>query len=349
MADSEVNQNQRVWRIANMSPWARSRLDGEKYRLLLETDDVTPETIQQELFMCLLDDLKEIGIYLTCQPIDIYGNTYDFDLTLNLLEWILPNEFYKKLQDDKKLQGLLTNLLTGGVSNDMFITTYLEFLGGHDNRPGYRPELEEASQFLLDKFRSDGLFITFMSTMMAKLDEERLKGMEAHGSLDYMGIITRRCQDIREALGIIGPAFSSEGDDVYNAIFTRVDVGIRYLLAAGRITLAGWLFTTPIDRVTSDCKDLYRRKHREFYQGWKLSAAYFNARGQELTKVDIAGIMCMYYATCGKDKGVLEHHATILENLVDDSLKGLVRATLGTLIDGLEELYDTVREQSADH
>lgn len=316
--DVEDVINQRCWRMANLSPLARSSLDNESYRFVLETDDVEAETIQQILYLRVLDDLKDIGVELNCDPSVIYSSNFKLDHFLDLCEWLFPNVVYGKLRSDPKLQTALDAILDGSIGDDDTLHLYLNYLKGDEISAAYCPELIDSITELQSVILSTPLFDRFLNNLLAKIRDEKIAPFT---DINQPHLYHHKIQTIVKGIHEAGSTIELILDDAESDRFKRrLYYGYSYALQPDKLNTYGWILSTSRDMLNDDNQKIYDKLSLQIHRGWKLSIEYFTSRQLVLDRVDLAGCVCLVSAQSFGDQKIFTQKMALLRDHVDTTL-----------------------------
>ncbi len=308
MSDTFFPQDQTIVTLTQLSPSAQVKLSREEYRVTLETDDVDTESIQQEMILCLFEDMNEIGLFLTCTGEEFCSDGHVFNKALDVLHWVMPNTLYPRLRQDDQLSVEIQTLLEGGISDDMLIVLYLEYLGGNAEGEGYRHDLYEGCQYLRTCLKSTDTYTDYLSGLVSTLHDERVSSTPLIDDVDtYTSVIRTTCMMIEDGRSRLVAAFTGRDDRFYDQLDHRVRLAIKSLLEPDRINELGWLFSTDHTTLSVDVQDAYLDKLIEFQSGFKLSLLYFTTRALTPTTIDVLGMACYCFAKAGGSDSDLEH------------------------------------------
>ncbi len=317
MSDTFFASDQTIVTLTQLSPSAQVKLSREEYRITLETDDVETDTIEQEMILCLFEDMNEIGLFLTCTGEEFCSDKILFHKALEALHWVMPNTLYPRLRQDIQLSTEIQSLMEGGISDEMLITGYLEYLGGKEDGDGYRRDLYEGCQYLSACLKSAGTYNEYLSGLLSTLHDERASVTPLIDDVNsYTAVIRSICVMLEDARSRIVTVLTGRDDDFYKKLDRRVGMAARSLLEPDRINTLGWLFSTDHTKLSPDALDLYLDQLIEFQNGFKLSLLYFTTRSLLLTDVDVLGVICYCFANAGGSQADLENRLKSLSQAV---------------------------------
>lgn len=335
MAETDDDRNRRVARLASMSPLVRRKVDAELYRTNLETDEVTPETIQQEAFLLFLEELTDIGIVTTTSAAELYGNSGDMDALLDAFEWIVPTTLYPKLKGDADLVSCLADILSGGISiGGSLLSVWLDFLGGVDHIPGYRPDIEYGVQYIRDRFTSTGAFNSMLSGLITNVAASKsMTHMDVDTHTGLVNVVAELRKRLTEGLAAVTNGCVDLLNDELAKLARRIDFTLLGLTAPDKAASNAWLFTTNTSEMAEYETAIYNKKRREFNCGCKLSPLYFTTRGIKITSMDYVGFAIYLYARCETFevfKTRFSRIQKVLSDVISDDLYGEVMQDIQT-------------------
>lgn len=310
-----------ILRLANLSPNVRHVLDGEVYRLRLETDDVESEHVLQECVMALRDDLAAIGLYFTCQLSEVYDNYLTFAEFLDVCEYLFPNTLYPKIRSDYQILPQIKAMLTGSVEDGDLIHTYLRWLGVDPDC--YVPSCTDGATWLLSRISSTELFSVYLSNL---IQAESTLGhpifLSPEDLLSYTATIRDHATALYHALTLVQDL--PEMRDCLSKVRRRVDLHIRYLLQPAHAAENAWMWHTDPATLSEGVRSLYEDRRAAFAQSSKLYGAYYISKTPiQFTDVDVAGIALRISAD-----GTATTHAAYL-SLVIEECKSAATLTIG--------------------
>lgn len=271
-------------------------MENGRYFLTIEKDDADLQAVQEEAFLCLTEDMGEIGIYWACDNADICGSSYDLDQALSVLGYVMPNMLYPKMRTDEKLTAAIQSMLDGDISNNSLIEDYLEFLGGTEEQLAYVPELTDAVQFVSPNIRNTAIFSDYLSALMSKLREEKkVSVVQLTSPHDYQRIVQMlmsKCQDAQVYLDeqkIIS-------EETVAKLIKRRYITLQYLTQADKYEIFSWVLLTNPLSLPDSSREIYRKYLKELVAGCRMTAEYYLTRHIEFDEANIVSVLCFLYA-----------------------------------------------------
>lgn len=172
-----TKQNHYLWRIASMSKLAAARLDDETFRIPVIQDEDTPDNIIDAVQTALLQDMLEIGLYLTCPTSDLVSGDMTQEWFADVLEWILPSPLYGAMRHDSNVRQAIGVLTCGSITNGNILTEWLTWL------KDLRPELSDAIDYYLPRFTTSDVFNTYFDSILETYNAEKNVANLADGFL----------------------------------------------------------------------------------------------------------------------------------------------------------------------
>lgn len=343
MADSQADINKRLFVLTTLSPRAKKIVSTGMYFLVIEQDEADNESIQQELFLSLVEDMSEIGLYWACDNTDIYATTYDLDLALSVLTYLMPNTLYPKLRNDSKLVAALQALLDGNVSDNQAVVDYLIFLGGGDDNTPYVPDLASAIAFVLPNIRNTEMFLTYIESLLSKLQAERKVSTSVlTHKKEYQLIVDRVSSKLYLGLNYL---IEKKLVDTNNPLLRRITIFIKYLTQADKIEDWSFLFLTNIATLDKSSESLYKTRTKEFLVGTKLCVDYYTVRDIIPSKVDIVGFVLFLFSRSVHTPLFFKKCDNLKAHLPKDTdWVDTLKITLGNYLDELNEKKESVKD-----
>lgn len=168
-----TNVSELISKLRLISPAVSMLLDGERYRLFIDQDDITDDTLMVECLYALRDELFEIGIELIDEDILCLNNDiqqlYQF---IYILEYILPAPLYEHLKNEPFLRDVVKNLLEEQkTSEDGLLFNYCGFLGGLNGDTPYTSGMD-IIPYVIETFKSNAMFDHYMTKLLAMVNDE---------------------------------------------------------------------------------------------------------------------------------------------------------------------------------
>lgn len=301
VAESPEDKNARLFHFTTLSPRARATISNEMYFIDTDKDSVDDESVQQEAFMCLTEDLSEIGVYWATSNEDIYANTFTLDQTLSVLDYIMPNTLYVKMRDRAPLVQCLRSLVQGDISDTDPLIAYINFLGGDDERAAYDSTLSNACQFVKENIRSTEVFLDYITSLLSKYDDERTsKTLQLTSPKEYHIFVmemTNRHYDASVKLKA-----SSVIDDVQqDKLNKRIALTQRYFLQSDNIESFSFVTLTDVNDLASDGQAIYDQYKKAMFAGCRMTLEYRTIRDLPITLLDAyASLVFLYGITVSK-------------------------------------------------
>lgn len=323
-----------VSRMASISPKAKNVMDGERYRAVLETDDVTPASICEEVFICMWEDLNTIGVRNTGVLAQYYEDGALLDRIITTLELILPSPLYDNMRLDSNIPDAIRRILNG-VSDEDVLVEYLDWIIGFPGKPGVKPEYVEGAQFLRDNIRSLAGFIDYLESMLICYDDEKIgKNAATPASPSYNAWISAVGQRMQDALAIL---FNATGyQEFHDSLTVRVRHMLITLAQPSTAALNEWVFLSSPTAGSLEAQKRKRQRLYEFDAATKLSAQYYLIRNQELTVLDGLSIWLWTYAVTDTKPMFQKRGEQVLSVLSDkgllpDEVRSAMQSYLTTL------------------
>lgn len=280
----------RVERLAIISPTARNILTQERIHLLLIPDEIDADAIRQELFLAVVEDLSEMGVYFTCDNRTAYGETWDdFDTLLDVLEWVLPTTLYPKLQQYDTLRKLLTSLLEG-VSDDPILVQWFDTVGA------FSPPVHDGCVFCRQNMRSNDMFTHYLENMQDLIKAETLIRANPPHNDQWNALKETLLQRTATVFGFLQSTTYCTADDSA-ALGRRLEMWL--LKPLGDIHLQDMLqfiYLTAPDALGGNDQSFYQKTLYEYHVSNRLFIPYYTVREKTPTFIDFMGMMCMDYA-----------------------------------------------------
>lgn len=282
---------QRAERLAVLSPSARRVLEQELTVMVDDQIDIDPEAVRQELFIALINDLKFLGVYFSCTPGEVYGPTWEeFDKKIEVLNYILPNQLYPRLQNDPQLRNRLQNVLWG-VSDEPLFQTWLESISF------YHPNLKESCDFFIQNCNTTPIFCTMLENMNDQIQEENRTLQHTDDNPDwkkYKEIVNEEAQRGSEYL----VKRMHLDDEFQQSLQRRLYHSLKQNLDSFENTnLYKFLFLSDIKNFAPQILEYWKKKHYEFCVSNKLLPEYYLVRQLDPTLLDLVGILIYQFAS----------------------------------------------------
>lgn len=342
MADSQADINKRLFTMTTLSPRAKKIVSTGLYFLVIEKDDVDNESVQQELFLSLVEDMSEIGLYWACDNADIYATTYDLDLALSVLTYLMPNTLYPKLRNDAKLVSAIQSILDGNVSDNQIVEDYLSFLGGGDEQGPYVPDLTSAITFVAPNIRNTDMFATYLNALLSKLQAERKVSVNilTHKK-EYQRIVDKTVTRLYTGLQYL---CDKQIVSDQSFLLRRIQIFTKYLTQADKLEDWSFLFLTAPSTLNEDGLTIYKNRLTEFLGGTKLSIQYYLQRELTPSAMDIIGCVLFLFAR--------SVHTPLFDKKCDELKSHLspehdiseIQDALGTYLDDLTRKNESVKD-----
>lgn len=280
--------------LAALSPQVRHILDGETYRLRLETDDVDSDSVLQECILALRDDLAEIGLYLTCLLNDLYSDLDNFKHVLVVLGYVFPNSLYPKLRTDSQIVSQLKNIVSGSLGNGSSILLFLDWLGGENGC--YADSCRIGCEWLATRITNTELFDIYITKLLAT--DSTLgcaTSLSAEDLLLYVNSIRNYLTDIYTTLDTLSKRLP-EIDSYQDKIRKRFVYFTKLLLQPEHVAEYAWMRLTDPETLDTGLQMLLKQRQSDFAHGSKLYGAYYlNKNYFEFTPLDVFGIAIRCY------------------------------------------------------
>lgn len=331
MAETPEDTNARLFHLTTLSPRARAAISNEMYFIDTDKDSVDILTIQQEAFLCLTEDMSEIGVYWSTSNEDIYESAYTLDQALSVLDYIMPNTLYVKMRNDAALVECLRSLLQGDITDADPIISYIDFLGGSDAQGPYVLDLTAACQFVRENIRSTEVFVDYITSLLSKYDSERVSAtLMLTSPKAYHQFITEtinRCYDACVAVRRAG-LITDEQQDLLNK---RINLSHRYFLQSDRIESFSFVTLTNVNDLAPDGQQTYQIYKKEMLAGCRLSLSYRTSRDLPITHIDAIASLLLLYGISGS--------LTDYKVRVEEEKDLLGDSSLSAVVDTITALY----------
>lgn len=321
-----------ILRLTTISPNARHVLDGEQYRLRLETDDVDSESVLQELVLALRDDLAVIGLYFNCPMSDVYSNFQTLSEIIDVLEYILPNTFYPKIRDIAEIRPRLQDILNGGIGSESTLLLYLRWLGS--GADCYDPSCAQGAHWLAVNMTNTELFDVYLTELIAK--QTTLGQPIALSALElqtYIAAIAEKTSLLYDTLDSLRVWL--DDDDIYGKIHRRLTLYVRQLLQPVNVAMMAWMLMTDPATLDDDLRIVYDRRWDEFHKSNKLCGAYYcEYPNTPITLSAIIGVAVRLYVEyrdpdrVSYTKRLFGEFTTTVDTVSQDNLKIELRSYL---------------------
>lgn len=278
--------------IAQMSPAAHARMNGELFLTAVESDEITEEGILEDLLLNMLRDLQEIGIEFHCNLHDLYDNYYQLDQFLHLVKFFLPAPLYTLILTDNKIRQALQAILEGNVSNEAAVRDYAKWIGIENER--YAEEHGQIVEKVLPYLHSTPRFVTYITNMAAMLGNTPvLPDLNNDGSIEkFHEMVVEIDATLSDIM--INTQVDGLTEEDMRKLQRRVVLFIQNLTSPENTNLYAILFASDIPA------DVYVEKAkriREFTAGSKFHLEYYAARNLAPTLSDIFGLLSYIAAT----------------------------------------------------
>lgn len=289
-----LNYNELIQKITTLSPTASDTIDNESYKIKIINGDVTDSQILKEVFLCLNQDMNELGIYFIVNIDEILSNGYDLTNTIEILNYIMPNTLYMKLKSNSILVDILSDLINNPVDDDNVLINYITTLGGADGNQAYDDTLNEGSLFLLDKITSTDQFCIYISNLLKLLPTNETNELSQTQIEEYNEYTIQFVKYLYDAMFMLNNNYKFDScEDIYTKLNKRLKVTQSILTKPSSMNSLYFIFLS--DKTTPLEKDIFKDKKTEFFSGFKLSPTYFAIRKIEVTILDILGFCCFTY------------------------------------------------------
>lgn len=291
------NAERLAQKIATLSQRAQDKLDGQGYLINIESDSATPEKIVELLFMELVQDMSEQGLTFTTPVIDMCANAVMFEAMLDAMVYLFPNTLYPKLKQDRFLVDRITDILTGGISDEPTAVELLTFLGGCENGMPYVRSIQQGCSFLVCRITSDAVFDIVLRNLTDMVISE--KRVEAVAPKDYDDVIRYslgKLKKLAEAVSIIGHIRPNV--DLLKTLDARIGEVITDMAQPETVAATRWRFLTNTSKMDESAKRLHALAIREFHASCKLCPSYKTVRLQQPDELDFLGYLCYWFSSC---------------------------------------------------
>lgn len=165
-----------LFAMSSMSPSAKKMIEQEYFRFLLDDDDSEiPDNILRQLFLCVLSDLRDLGMIFDIDFDTVYFDDQMFILFINLCWVLFPNSLYPILKTSTEFSSVIRGICDGSIGDDgPAFHTYLRELSGDDTGHPLVDGLQEIILYLYPNTQSNSVFMDYLQTMVLSLDEDQL-------------------------------------------------------------------------------------------------------------------------------------------------------------------------------
>lgn len=281
----------RIERIALLSPSARKVLETDETALTEDSLEWDPDSIRQEVFIALVNDLEYLGIYFSCTIEEAYGPTWkDFDELMSVLDYIFPNRLYPKLVGDKKLRTMLQNVMWG-ISDEPLLQTWLQTVSF------YNPQLGDACCFCQHHMNASALFSTLLENMNSMVQEQCVNSVPHEHDALWEKYKTQVVSQAHFALDYL-----SKESDLSPTIKAGLEKRLSVYLQKELDTLEDvdrykFIFTTPKDHLSPEGEKFWKKLYYEFCVSNKLLPEYYIVRHITPSYQDVLGILIYQFAS----------------------------------------------------
>ena len=296
MALSDKTYNEKTALVMELSPRAKSIIETEMYKINSVEETITPSTILQEAFLACLEDLEEIGVLFTCPNEDIYNDS-EILMTdvFGVLEWILPSKLYPKLRRYPLLvQGIET--LLQGVSDDPLLEDYLVYLGGHDQRLGFTPNLKFSTLWVKNNTRCTSMFGDYLEGMIDRIKTEKTISVSVMTDVNEWNRFREKLESrIASAFLALGQSGTVTDED-FVKMRKRIDIQLtRRLQCPDTSGTLRYLYLTDPTTRPHDGQMFYAKCLKEYHVSSKFFPEYFTTRELPIKGLDLLGFVLYAY------------------------------------------------------
>lgn len=310
-----------VEQIATLSPTARAILTTGAMHLVLENDEIDPEAIRQELFLAMVEDLSEMGLYFTCANEVVYADNWlRLQEVIDCLSWILPNGLYPKLQQYETLRRLLGGVMDG-ISDDPLIQVFLDTIAY------FKPDLEPGATFLKQNMRATDMFTVYLENQLELIrDEQRIRVSNFSDPEWYAfrDMVVGKASDA--FFGLVDAHLLTEEEQT--KVARRMDISlVKDMGDIHRQDLLNYVYRADPAQMSATDKAFFDKTTYEYKVSTKLFPEYYTARQINPNYIDLIGMLVYRYA-------------------MESTVQGLKRSydLLKTTYPDLNKAFDTIRD-----
>lgn len=235
-------------KIAEVSFTADKKLQSEEYRLYMEPDEVTPQSIVNDLVGSLVLDLDEIGVNLHCTLQDVVPNYYRLEQYLKVFAYFLPNTLYQKLGTDNTLRDTIVSMLNGDLTDghETLGETYIRLIGLEDD--ALNPELHDPCEHLRDIVKTTQIFSIYLENMLSTIKPSS-QDLDPEHVTAYAVAVQAYHDRMMEKLEFLDRENSKDNNALYgNVSFTELstllDIEVQRRVAIDTLSTYVWLWLT---------------------------------------------------------------------------------------------------------
>lgn len=324
--DDEVQQ--RVERLALLSPSARRILLKEQTSIVVDQMEMDPDAVRQSMFIALINDLSEVGVCFSSSLAEVYGETWtNYDGLMDVLEYIFPSRLYVLLKTDPQLRKRL-RLVIEGISDDSLLHAWLESL------QIYKPELFRID-FCLQHMNDTGVYASLLENMSDIVESECLSSVINTKDEEWEAYKEYLMDEAKKAFNKIISLPQTVGGDKLARLARRLDIQLNKNLSSfEKINIYKFLFMTPIEELSEEGKNYWQKEMYEFSVGNKLMPEYYITRELTPNYVDILGMVCMAFAMNQTLQGFISHCDEIKNSF------SFLNENFNELVDSLSKLKE---------
>lgn len=288
-------------RLVAMSPSAQDMAEGEKYRLYIPDDEISPNSILDTLFMCLLNDLQTLGVGLSVPANDFFGNSITLDRFLIVFEKLMPTKLMQTMRTDVGVYTAIKDIIDGNITDEPAYTSVIDWIAEQD------PDLSEVCEEIVQGTVSTEIFKTYLENMLARAEETTVSEFNVvNDPKAWVALVARLDDELEDCYT---KAKLLDGIDT-EKLLKRFKMFIAFLNDSHNIAEKQWIFTTPRSSLAENMIAIYDKKRREFLTDTRLSPQYFIARSLEITLTDVVGFVSFVHALMGgsEDRDVICRH-----------------------------------------
>ena len=281
-------------KLTTLSPNASKLIDDELYKIVTIMDNASRQSLLKECMLCLNEDLTELGIYVITDLDDLFENNYELNRALDVLSYVFPTTLIPKLRNDDTLFRLIENLLNSDLSDDPFITSYLDQLGGLTTQ-GYSEDLTQGCMFLNDKLTSDSTLNKIMSSSLKLSSNNSLRSELSHKeSIEYTKFVKEFINSFYDCYVILNNKLQIDNkEQIFNRLMKRLKITRSVFINPKNQNIFYFIFV--YSKETKAEKQLFMEKRKNVFCLLKLHPYYFSCRNKPVDVIDILGFVCFYY------------------------------------------------------